>query len=116
MEIKNSLLVFNAFADETRLRIMNLLGEGELCVCDLMRVLNEPQSKISRHLAYLRRAGLVQGRKQGLWMHYRMCRQKIKTYAALLETLADGRHDFQEFKTDLKHLHGSKNKLIGCCS
>lgn len=63
--------IFKALSDETRLRIMGLLLEGELCVCDLMSILELPQSTVSRHLAYLRTAGLVEGRRDGVWMHYR---------------------------------------------
>ncbi|TFH32881.1 MAG: metalloregulator ArsR/SmtB family transcription factor [Myxococcales bacterium] len=62
--------LFRAFADQTRLRLLNLLREGELCVCDLCEVLEESQPKVSRHLAYLRRVGLVSVRQQGKWKHY----------------------------------------------
>ena len=58
-------------SEPTRLRILNLVKEGELCVCDLIEVLNLPQSTISRHLAYLRKSGWVEARKAGKWMHYR---------------------------------------------
>jgi ArsR family transcriptional regulator len=64
--------VFKALADETRLRILALLGEGEVCVCHIHGGLQLPQPTVSRHLAYLRRAGLVEARRQGLWMHYRL--------------------------------------------
>jgi ArsR family transcriptional regulator, arsenate/arsenite/antimonite-responsive transcriptional repressor len=64
--------VMHALADVTRLRILALLTGGEVCVCHLHESLGLPQSKISRHLAYLRRAGLVKGRKQGLWVYYRL--------------------------------------------
>lgn len=63
--------IFKALSDTTRLRIMGLLLEGELCVCDLMSILELPQSTVSRHLSYLRNAGLVEGRRDGVWMHYR---------------------------------------------
>lgn len=63
---------FKAFADETRLRILALLSDGELCVCDLMAVMDLPQSTVSRHLAYLRINGLVSDRREGVWMHYRI--------------------------------------------
>ena len=53
-----------------RLRMLMLLTHGELCVCDIMAVLEEPQSKVSRHLAYLKHSGLIQGRRVGTWMHY----------------------------------------------
>jgi ArsR family transcriptional regulator, arsenate/arsenite/antimonite-responsive transcriptional repressor len=64
--------VFRALADPTRLRILQLLSQGELCVCDIVDGLDVPQPKASRHLAYLRRAGLVLARKEGLWSYYRL--------------------------------------------
>jgi ArsR family transcriptional regulator len=64
--------VYRALADETRLRILALLGDGEVCVCHLQGSLRLPQPTISRHLAYLRRSGLVQARRDGVWMHYRL--------------------------------------------
>lgn len=65
-------LLFKAFADRTRLRLLNLMGCGEVCVCFFVEVLNVSQPKISRHLAYLRRAGVVEARREGKWMHYRV--------------------------------------------
>src|ERR1700730_2054996 len=64
--------LFRALADSTRLRILGLLLTGEVCVCHIHESLRIPQSKASRHLAYLRRAGLVETRRDGLWVHYRM--------------------------------------------
>ena len=63
---------FKALADATRLRILGLLLTGEVCVCDIHESLKIPQSKASRHLAYLRRSGLVETRRDGLWIHYRL--------------------------------------------
>ena len=63
---------FKALSDETRLRILALLSGGEMCVCDLMAILDLPQSTVSRHLAYLRNAGWVEDRRQGVWMYYRL--------------------------------------------
>ncbi|HLK31915.1 MAG TPA: metalloregulator ArsR/SmtB family transcription factor [Terriglobales bacterium] len=63
---------FRALADHTRLRLLNLMGENEVCVCYFVAVLKLSQPKISRHLAYLRRAGIVGARRQGKWMHYRL--------------------------------------------
>lgn len=65
-------LLFKALADRTRLRVIHLIGDGEVCVCFLVEVLKTNQPKISRHLAYLRRAGLVSSRRDGKWMHYRL--------------------------------------------
>jgi len=70
--MKKAAQLFKALADETRLRILALLGSGELCVCDLMAILALPQSTVSRHLATLRNADLVEDRRQGVWMYYRL--------------------------------------------
>ena len=68
----DELLFFRALADHTRLRLLNLMGDGEVCVCFFVEVLKINQPKISRHLAYLRRAGVVAARRDGKWMHYRV--------------------------------------------
>ncbi len=63
---------FQALGDNTRLRLLNLMGEQEVCVCYFVEILGGPQPKISRHLAYLRNAGIVSARREGKWMHYRI--------------------------------------------
>ena len=63
---------FQALGDNTRLRLLNLMGEQEICVCYFVEILGGPQPKISRHLAYLRSAGIVEARREGKWMHYRI--------------------------------------------
>lgn len=63
---------FQALADNTRLRLLNLMGDQEICVCYFVEILGQPQPKISRHLAYLRSAGIVMARREGKWMHYRV--------------------------------------------
>lgn len=68
----DELLLFRALADITRLRLLNLMGDGEVCVCFFVEVLGTNQPKISRHLAYLRRAGVVEARREGKWMHYKV--------------------------------------------
>jgi len=68
----NIELLFKALADPTRLRLISLMGEDEVCVCFFVEVLKTNQPKISRHLAYLRRAGVVSARREGKWMHYRI--------------------------------------------
>jgi len=65
-------LLFKALADRTRLRVIHLIGNDEVCVCFFVEVLKTNQPKVSRHLAYLRRAGLVSTRRDGKWMHYRI--------------------------------------------
>ena len=64
--------VFKALSDETRLKIIKLLEEGELCVCDIVAALDMQQSKVSFHLGVLKEAGFIQDRKQGRWTHYRI--------------------------------------------
>lgn len=65
--------LFAALADPTRLRLLNLMAGNEVCVCHFVEILGQSQPKISRHLAYLRRTGLVAARREGKWMHYRIC-------------------------------------------
>ncbi len=77
--------LFQALADRTRLRLLNLMAEGELCVCYFVEILGESQPKISRHLAYLRRAGLVNARREGKWMHYTLARPTDRESATILE-------------------------------
>lgn len=62
--------IYKALSEQMRLRMLMLLTQGELCICDLMAILEEPQSKVSRHLAYLKHSGLIQGKRVGTWMHY----------------------------------------------
>ena len=68
----DELLFFRALADRTRLRLINLMADDEVCVCFFVAVLGASQPKISRHLAYLRRAGVCAARREGKWMHYRL--------------------------------------------
>ena len=80
---------FQALGDATRLRLLNLMGDQELCVCYFVEILKQAQPKISRHLAYLRRAGIVEARREGKWMHYRITPPADAGAAQLLrQTLA----------------------------
>jgi len=96
--------VFRAFSDRTRLRILNLLRPGECCVCDLVRVIGAPQPTVSRHLAYLRKAGLVTARKEGLWMYYQLTPATAGFHRKLLECLACCFTDVPELSRDTKRL------------
>ncbi len=78
--------IFQALSDGTRVRLLNLMFGGEICVCYFVEILGEPQPKISRHLAYLRRAGLVSARREGKWMHYRINRPSDPQLANVLDT------------------------------
>ena len=103
-------LAFRAVSDVTRLRILHLLRGGELCVCDLVNVLGVPQPTASRHLAYLRKAGLVVARKEGLWSHYQLAKPRSAFHAKLLDCLA--RVQLSELAADAKRLStGGKS----CC-
>src|SRR3954463_4570840 len=96
--------MFRAFSDRTRLRILNLLRPGELCVCDLVRIIKAPQPTVSRHLAYLRKAGLVIARKDGLWMYYELAPAKSAFHRKLVECLACCFNDVPELAKDAKGL------------
>src|SRR5580765_7031351 len=78
---------FKALADRTRVRILGLLVNGEICVCHIHESLRLPQSLVSRHLAYLRRAGLVDTRKEGLWVHYRLTGRHDDVTRTLLDAV-----------------------------
>jgi len=105
-------LIFRAFSDRTRLRILNMLRGGELCVCDIVDVLDVPQPKASRHLAYLRRAGLVTARKQGQWSYYTLAPARNEFHEKILDCLACFFSDVPELARDAKQL-GLRR---GCCS
>jgi ArsR family transcriptional regulator, arsenate/arsenite/antimonite-responsive transcriptional repressor len=78
-------MLFRALADRTRLRLLNLMGDDEVCVCFFVEILGLNQPKISRHLAYLRRAGIVASRRQATWMHYRIVRPSDEDAARILD-------------------------------
>lgn len=96
--------MFRAFSDRTRLRILHLLLDGELCVCDIVRVLEMSQPKISRHLAYLRKSGLVQARKDGLWMHYKLVSADDDFHQSLINCLRNCFKAVPELMLDRKRL------------
>lgn len=95
---------FRAFADPTRLRLLNLLLDGELCVCDLCHVLDEIQPKVSRHLAMLRRAGMVAVRRQGKWKYYAITPEPDCLQRKLLECVRGCLRDTPELRRDLERL------------
>jgi ArsR family transcriptional regulator len=86
---------FQALGDKTRLRLLNLMGDQEICVCYFVEILGQPQPKISRHLAYLRSAGIVAPRREGKWMHYRIVMPRhvgaTQILKQVLETLSEDR-------------------------
>ena len=101
-------LFFAALADRTRLRLLNLMTDGEVCVCFLAETLGTNDPKISRHLAYLKRAGLVVGRRDGKWMHYSIRPpQNPKARVILDATLAMFRSD--------KSMENDRKRLLKVC-
>jgi ArsR family transcriptional regulator len=115
----NTLDLFKSFSEPIRLRLLHLLGntEPELCVCDLVAVLDAPQGTISRHLTHLRLVGLVTDRREGVWVYYRLAEAKNKAHAALLECLTTCFEDDPELANDLKQYHRlKKSKSLACCA
>ena len=96
--------LFKALANATRLRILGLLLTGEVCVCDIHESLRVPQSKASRHLAYLRRSGLVDTRRDGLWIHYRLGRLTDPVLAAIVDAVRHGLARVETVRRDAERL------------
>jgi ArsR family transcriptional regulator, arsenate/arsenite/antimonite-responsive transcriptional repressor len=106
--------VLRALADPTRVRILHLLREGPLCVGDLVSVLDLSQPKVSRHLAYLRRAGLVEDEKRGLWCFYRLTAARPGFHHKVLELLEAAASEIAEAAADEGALRKLRTKG-GCC-
>src|SRR5213082_3505991 len=103
--------LFRALADATRLRILGLLLTGELCVCDIHESLKITQPKASRHLAYLRRSGLVDTRRDGLWIHYRLATPSDPVVATIAAAVAHALTHVDTVQKDGERLQ----KRNGCC-
>lgn len=110
----NADLMFRAFSDRTRLRVLHVLLGGELCVGDIVEILQAPQPRISRHLAYLRKANLVLVRKSGLWSHYCLAPAKTPFHKKLLECLAKCFGEVPELQADSSRA-ATIRKSGGCC-
>jgi ArsR family transcriptional regulator len=103
-------LLFRALADPTRLRLLNLIADREICVCYFVEILGMSQPKISRHLAYLRRAGIVAARRQGRWMHYRLLAPRDTIAAAILKETLTHLRQRPDMRVELARLETS------CCN
>jgi ArsR family transcriptional regulator len=97
-------LFFRALADRTRLRLLNLLRGDEVCVCFFVEILKTNQPKISRHLAYLRRAGIVGARREGQWMHYRVAEPADADAARVLKDTLSWLANDKEMQRDRERL------------
>lgn len=101
--------LFRALADETRLRILHLISDQEVCVCYFVEALDVGQPKISRHLAYLRKAGLVETRRDGKWIHYRLAQLKDVKAERMLKAAIAWTHELSQAKKDLARFE------VACC-
>ena len=104
----DTVKLFAALADPTRLRLLNLMDGREVCVCYFVEILKQGQPKISRHLAYLRRAGIVEARREGKWMHYRIERPSDVGAAAILDAA------LKSFKTN-REMQSDQTRLVQAC-
>lgn len=98
-------LLFAAFADRTRLRLLNLMNGKEVCVCYFVEILGQSQPKVSRHLAYLRRAGIVAARREGKWMHYSIVAPKHVGAARILSETLSALSEDKTMQADLTRLN-----------
>src|SRR6266576_4068857 len=106
----NIEFLFKALADRTRLRLISLIGETEVCVCFFVVILKISQPKISRHLAYMRRAGIVAARREGKWMHYRLAEPPDEHAARIFREVRASLAEQPEFQRDREKL------LQVCCA
>jgi ArsR family transcriptional regulator, arsenate/arsenite/antimonite-responsive transcriptional repressor len=101
--------LFRALADPTRLRLLNLIADREICVCYFVEILRISQPKVSRHLAYLRKAGVVATRRNGKWMHYKLAVPHDKVAAAILQETLKHLRSKPEMRRDIARLRSA------CC-
>lgn len=101
--------VFRVLADPTRLRILHLMADREICVCYFSEILQLPQPKISRHLAYLRNAGMVAARREGKWMHYRLVPSKDPVATNILRETLKHLRQTRDLQRDVARLNSA------CC-
>jgi len=110
----DSVDFFRLLADVTRLRILILLSRGELCVCDIMSIIGSTQSKTSRHLAYLRNAGLVHDRREGLWIHYSLAKPAGPMQQRVFDWLRHAENEVPQAADDLRALRETRRSGRTC--
>src|ERR1043166_5275026 len=110
-QLQAAASVFKALSDPTRLRLLGLLLTGEVCVCHIHETLRISQPKASRHLAYLRAAGLVDARRDGLWMHYKLSGPSHPIPQSIAEIVRHALTHLETVQKDAGRLH----KKTGCC-
>ena len=102
--MSDAVQLFKSLADETRLRILNLIRHREVCVCQIEESLGLGQSKVSRHLAHLRNAGLVSDRREGLWIYYSLAQPRGRLHEQVIEWLQRAEDEVPMGTADLKAL------------
>ena len=107
--------LFKGLADPTRIRIINLLAAGELCVCDLVAVLGLPQPAVSRHLAYLRRTGLVRARRDLRFAYYRLAEPATRIHTELLRVVRAAFRDILDLDRERRHAATRVRERAGDC-
>lgn len=113
--LDNSVQSFKALGDENRLRMVALLCNGELCVCDIMAVLDLPQSTASRHLAYLKNSALVNSRRRGKWIYYQLSKGfQDSIVAELVKNVVSELPDLREDQIKLEKFLKTKNQQNSC--
>src|SRR5260221_10580331 len=114
-DMKDLYILFKALSDDARLRILNLLFEsGELCVCDLESTLGFTQTKVSRHMSYLKRAGLVEDRKQGRWVLYAIAKPRSGEQRIVIRSVKEILQSHKQARKDSAKL--LKSVKEGCCA
>ncbi|MBL9194116.1 MAG: winged helix-turn-helix transcriptional regulator [Opitutaceae bacterium] len=112
--------IYACLCDRTRLRILNLLCQGPLCVCHIQEILGEPQVKVSKHLGYLKAHGLVEVSRSGSWRIYRLVAKRTKVLASNLACLQDCAAEDRTFRRDVEKLTVLRRDLDGdapaCCA
>lgn len=105
-------MILWALSEEARLRIFMLLTRGELCVCDIMEILDEPQSKVTRHLSYLKNSGLITAKRVGVWMHYSLAELRDETFRAQLDFMKELFPYLPRFKDDMDKAEALKERKL----
>jgi ArsR family transcriptional regulator, arsenate/arsenite/antimonite-responsive transcriptional repressor len=103
---------YKALSEEVRLRIIMLLTHGELCVCDIMEILDQPQSKVSRHLSYLKNSGIITAQRVGVWMHYALSDTRDETLAAQIGFMRERLSHLPAFVDDIAKMEILKERKL----
>jgi ArsR family transcriptional regulator, arsenate/arsenite/antimonite-responsive transcriptional repressor len=109
-------LMFQAFCHRMRVRILHLLAQGEMCVCNIVEIVQAPQPKVSRHLGVLKKAKLVTVRREGQWIFYSLAPVQSTFHQKLLECAAHCVHEVTEIREDEQRLEAMRSRASGCCT